>query len=105
MAGWRRSPAVAVLVIAVFLVVQLAVPLSRLGTDSPRRFGWQMFSIARHSPQFVVATETGEIEIEVSDFMARVRADVDLVALLPQHLCSVVPGAEVVTWEDGVHRC
>lgn len=105
MAGWRRSPAIAGLVVASFLIVQLVVPISRFGDDSTRRFGWQMFSLARPSPQFVVTTSTGDIEIALSDYMARVRADVDVTLLLPPHLCSVIPGADYVTWEDGSHQC
>lgn len=105
MAGWRRASATAVLVVALFLIVQLAVPISRFGDDSTRRFGWQMFSLVRPSPQFVVTTSTGEVEIDLSEYMARVRDDVDVVALLPPHLCLVIRGAENVTWEDGSHQC
>ena len=105
MSSWRRSPVVAVVAMSLFLVVQLAIPISRVGEEGPRRFGWQMFSTAQTSPEFVVTTETGDEAIDLSDYMARERADIDLQSLLPSHLCSTVPGAISVTWEDGQHRC
>jgi hypothetical protein len=37
--------------------------------------------------------------------MAGARGDVDIVALLPPHLCNVVSGAVRVTWDSGEHEC
>lgn len=105
MRDWRRSRLIAGLVIGVFLLVQLSIPLSRMGDESARRFGWQMFSSASSTPEFVVTTDTGEVEIDVGDFMAMIRADVDIVTLIPPHLCQVVPEARSVTWEEGSYEC
>lgn len=103
---WRTSGVVALLVILVFVGVQLAVPLSRIGVhESGRRFGWQMFSTARETPAFVVVTETGELDIGLGDYMAGPRGDIDIVGLLPPHLCGVIPGANRVTWESGEYEC
>jgi hypothetical protein len=102
--GWRRSPVVAAASIAVFLAVQLAIPISRIGDDA-RRFGWQMFSTAQFAPEFVVVTATEEIEIDHRDYVAMPRADVDFETLLPPHLCVVVPAAVSVRWEGGEHQC
>jgi hypothetical protein len=93
-------------VIVAFLAVQLAIPISRLGAhESARRFGWQMFSTARETPAFVVNTESGVVEIELDEYMAGARGDVDIVALLPPHLCNVVSGAVRVSWDSGGHEC
>lgn len=105
MVGWRKSTVVAALVTAMFVLVQLAIPLSRLDDQSTYRFGWQMYSLARPAPQFIVSTSAQTMDIELSDYMAQVRADVNVDALLPDHLCSVIPGAKSVTWEDGAHEC
>lgn len=106
MSAWRRSPVIALLIVSVFLVVQLAIPISRLGHHQPTvRFGWQMFSVAIPAPEFVVATTNGDVSIDLEDYMARVRGDIDIEALLPPHLCQVVQGAIRVTWADGSYEC
>ena len=105
MTGWRTSRVAAVSVIAVFFIVQLAIPISRIGDDDPRRFGWQMFSTSSQAPHFVVTTDTGEVEVDLADYMARVRGDIDIVSLMPPHLCNVIPGAESVSWEGGDFEC
>lgn len=91
--------------IAIFLVIQLAIPISRFADETPRRFGWQMFTVTRQAPDFVVHTSTHDIEIDLDDFVARARGDIDLANILPAHLCNVIPDAESITWEDGHHRC
>jgi hypothetical protein len=102
--GWRKFPVVAVGAVSLFLIVQLAIPISRIGDDA-RRFGWQMFSTAHAAPEFVVVTATEEIAIDHRDYVAMARADVDFETLLPPHLCQVVPGAESVRWEGGEFAC
>jgi len=104
--SWRRSGALALVVIGLFLAVQIAVPVSRIGVhDSARRFGWQMFSTAQETPAFVVITESGAVEVELDDYVAGPRGDVDIDGLLPPHLCNVVSGAVRVTWDSGDHEC
>ena len=101
---WRKSRNAAVIGVTVFLILQLAIPISRIGDDA-RRFGWQMFSTAQRAPQFVVITESGEIDIENGDYLAKSRADLDLETLLPPHLCSVVPDAISIRWDEGEFEC
>lgn len=103
--NWRRSPPIAVAVVALILIVQLAIPISRLGDETARRFGWQMFSSSVAVPKFSVATAEGEFEVELSRYMARIRADIDIVTLIPPHLCATVPGAQRVTWADSEYTC
>jgi hypothetical protein len=106
MSSWRGSPVVAAVACALFLVVQLAIPISRIDeTDRGTRFGWHMFSGAQGTPEFVVETAEGEKNIALEDYMARVRVDVDIRGQLPSHVCDVVPGALVVSWDQGEHLC
>jgi len=106
MNDWRKSPTVALLGIALFATVQLAVPLSRIAFDAgPRRFGWQMYASVQPSPEFTVHTLSGSETIDLDDFMARVRLDLPLEELMPPHLCEVTPGAESITWVDSVFEC
>ena len=106
MSSWRRSHFIAWTAVLLFLVIQLWVPASRLGDhDRAPRFGWQMFSTYRESPQFVVETPTQQREISLEDYVAGVRGEIDLEGLLPPHLCNVFPDAIEVTWESGEFTC
>jgi hypothetical protein len=103
--GWRRSRIVAALAIVLFAAIQIAIPTSRLVSDSSGRFGWQMYSTASPVPQMVVTTEEGRIEVDVRDYLAGPRNEIDLVRHLPTHLCSVIDGAQRVEWEGDAHTC
>jgi hypothetical protein len=97
---------VAVVGVALFVVLQLAIPISRMGSDEgPQRFGWQMFSTVGEAIEFTVHTPTGTVIIDLEDVMARARSDVPLEELLPPHLCNTVEGAESVTWDDKSYQC
>lgn len=103
--NWRSSRKIAAVLATVFLVVQLVVPISRFGDESARRFGWQMFSASATAPEFVVTTDSDQVEINLDDYMARVRSDIDIETLLPPHLCSVVAGAREVSWDSSRMTC
>jgi len=103
--GWRSSRLIAGLVIGLFVVVQLAVPISRFDSDRAMRFGWQMFSASYPPTNFVVETQDDQVDIELTDFMVDPRADVDVLRWLPPHLCAIIPGAILVTWDGGSHEC
>lgn len=102
--NWRSSRKIAAACITIFLIVQLVVPITRFGDESARRFGWQMFSASAASPEFVVTTNSGRVEINLDDYMARVRSDIDIEALLPPHLCSVALAREVI-WDSSRLAC
>ena len=100
------SRPVAILAVALFFAIQLSIPLARMGDhDRSQRFGWQMFSVANEAPDFTVETGEGEVSIELSDVLARVRGDLDLPGLLPPFLCDTVEGAISVTWGNEEYRC
>jgi hypothetical protein len=102
---WRRSPVIATLVVVVYLAVQIVMPTTRLWDDGPRRFGWQMYSVANVTPTFVVTTADGQTAIDYDDYLANGRVDIDVVTNLPPHLCETIPGAEQVRWQDGSYEC
>lgn len=106
MTGWRRSRPLVVVAIVVFLVVQLSVPIIRFGDgDRAQRFAWQMFSTAEVAPAFVVHTSSGEAGIDLDAYMARPRSDIDILGLMPAHLCATHPDADLITWQGGEHTC
>lgn len=103
---WRKSPLVAGIAVALFVLIQLAIPVGRLGDhERAQRFGWQMFSVSVPAPTLTVVTDSGEEKVVLEDYMARVRSDIDILALMPPHLCDVVAGARKVTWDGGSHQC
>ena len=106
MTEWRKSPTVAVVGVALFVIVQIAIPISRMGdAEQAQRFGWQMFSTVGEATEFTVHTPTGTVVIDLEEVMARARADIPLAELLPPHLCDTVEGAEFVTWDDKRYQC
>ena len=106
MRGWRIKGSVAAVALAVFFVIQLSIPITRFGNhEVTQRFAWQMFAGFVPAPQFVVLTPDGDRDVALDDFMAWPRADIDIVAYLPAHLCDVVHDALAVTWETGSLTC
>ena len=48
----------------------------------------------------------GEMQqIDLLDYMARLRADIDIGALLPSHLCRVLPDATRVHFNEDITEC
>ncbi len=106
MTEWRKSPIVAAIAVVLFVVLQLAIPISRMGNDGGlQRFGWQMFSTIGEAIEFKVHTPTGTVVIDLEEVMARARGDIPLEELLPPHLCNRVEGAVSVTWDDKSYQC
>ena len=106
MSGWRWNPRIAAVCLALFLVVQLTIPLSRMigGDDDSQRFGWQMFTAASFF-DFEVVTPSGVIQIDPDDVLAKPRGDMHLDDLLPPYLCAIYPEAIRVTWSEGELEC
>lgn len=96
----------ALLVISLFVVVQISLPVARLGSvDDARRFGWQMFSAYNPRPEFSVVTDTGVEGVDLDRITARLRADLDLEVLVPGHVCAHTEGAIAVTWDGRRAEC
>lgn len=105
MSHWRRSKKLAVPIMLVIAMIQIGIPTSLVGAEDQPRFGWQMFSVGEPLPAFEVVTATGSERIDLNDYTARARDEIDAVALLPPHLCEVVPGATRIVWDTGEWPC
>ena len=79
-----------------FVGLQIAIPISRLGSGQSVRFGWQMFSTGASAPEITVVTPNGEMVIDLDEYMTFPRGDLDIVGNLPRHLCAVIPEATAV---------
>lgn len=106
MVEWRKSRVVAMVSVVLFGIIQLTVPISRLGEDeNAQRFGWQMFSSYQPSIEFTVNTSDGSQVVDLEEITARFRADLDLEALVPPFICDQVSSAQSVNWNGQTHRC
>lgn len=103
---WRRSPTLAIAFAAVWLTIQLAIPLSQLGSDEPSdRFVWRMFTTFVPAVEFTVSTPDGTTSVDLAEIVARLRADLPLKRSVPPHLCRVIEDAVSVSWSNGYHKC
>jgi hypothetical protein len=92
--------------LAVFLLVQTAIPAVLLlrPHDQAQRYAWQMFAFST-SGVYVAVTEDGEETVDLDEILARPRADMDLAAVVPQHVCATRPDVIMVTWDGGRLEC
>lgn len=108
MSGWRSSRVVAIVTISLFILAQLAIPISRMGdNERAQRFGWQMFSSLVEQVEFEVLVENSAdpLKIDLREITARVRDDLPLIEVVPDHLCATVPDATLVRWRGGQQQC
>ncbi len=99
----RRSRAVT-WCFALFLAIQIVVPLHRLAQPRTQPFGWQMFSsIAGH--RFELESPDGSSrQIDPEDFVLHYRAEIDYRDHLPQLLCEQFPDASAVVATNGLEK-
>ncbi|CAA9331174.1 MAG: hypothetical protein AVDCRST_MAG72-341 [uncultured Nocardioidaceae bacterium] len=94
--AWLRSCARGRLVLLV-LVAQAVFPFAAFTAEPPTRFGFQMYS-GIGGTSVDVRDETGaSIDVDLEAVVpGSLRPELDWTALLPEHLCRRVAGAEEV---------
>jgi hypothetical protein len=104
--GWRWSKRLALVALVAFLVVQTVIPVVLLSRphEHAQRYAWQMFAYST-SGRFVAVTPTGEEIVDLDLILARPRADMNLVAVVPGHVCGTRPEVIRVTWDGGQLEC
>lgn len=81
----RRVP----LAFAVILALQVAVPLLRLGSEKPGRFGWHMFAGVPPAVTFAVRYDGSRVDtLTLADVLVRPRPEIDAAAEIPSRLCA-----------------
>jgi hypothetical protein len=94
---WSSRHLLAAVFCASFLTVQIAVPIVQLASPRPARFGWHMWTARRRAPQFSVVMKDGSVRpADVSIYLASSRGEMDAGAVLPPHLCRVIPDIAAV---------
>ena len=79
-----------------FLAIQIAVPIVKLTSPRPARFGWQMWSARKKFPQFFLVKGDRKWPANLSPYIAWSRGEMDFTSALPAHLCRVVPDIDAV---------
>jgi hypothetical protein len=83
--------------IVLFGLVQLVLPAIMLREPRPARVGWQMFTQGRQKGIFTVIRADGSrTRIRIADYAAEDMPEVSYHAVLPAHLCRVIPEAHAV---------
>lgn len=99
-AGWDRRTLVVAALLTIFLIWQVAMPTAALFGPRPQRFGWQMYSTFPDLPKAWTIDATGvETSVEVKQYFAQLRAEVDFAAALRAGLCDA-SGAVAVKVAD-----
>lgn len=105
-------PRSAMLFFAIFLLVQVGLPLRQLFLPYPARFGWQMFARARIFPNYWTVTRDGvTAPVDVSIHFYTLRPEIELGSEFPDHLCRTLTDVAMVrsALPDGtkteVYRC
>jgi hypothetical protein len=82
--------------VAVFVAVQLVVPVRMLFEQRPSPFGWQMYTAARSLPEIVAIEEDGsERVVEVTDHLAGRRVEIDYAARFAEQACRLVDAPRI----------
>jgi hypothetical protein len=83
--------------IVLYALVQVVVPAIMLREPRPARFGWHMFTQGRAAGQFTVIHAGGRrTRVRIRDYTIMDRQEVAFHAVLPAHLCRVIPDAHAV---------
>lgn len=94
--GWSPQTALVALLVVAFMVIQLAVPILALTQPRPARFGWQMYTAVASLPEVKLESADGRIApVDLTDLVARGRADADFSVALAEHVCATTDAAAV----------
>jgi hypothetical protein len=94
--GWDRRTLAIAAFLAIFLLWQVAVPMAALLGPRPQRFGWQMYSTFPDLPKaWTVDAAGAETQVDVKQYFAQLRAEVDFAAALRAGLCDASGAAAV----------
>jgi hypothetical protein len=89
---WSTRNILAVAFFVTFLAIQIVVPLVKLTSPRPGRFGWHMWTARKRNPQFVMVLKDGSASpVSLSTYLGFSRGEIDVREAMPAHLCRVVP--------------
>ncbi len=107
-----RSQKVALVFIILFLSIQITVPVAKLLSPRPARFGWHMWTIIPPRRDVVLLMRDGSSQpADLRPYLAQARGELDLDDILPPHLCQMMPDVAAVRYRSDrmattqIHTC
>ena len=98
--GWNRRTVSVAIFVALFVVLQFAMPAAALFAHRPVRGGWQMYSAFPDVPSVWLIDAAGhETAVDANQYFAQLRAEIDFAAALRAGLCDA-SGAVAVKVSD-----
>jgi hypothetical protein len=94
--SWNPKTILALIFCAAFLAIQIAVPIAKLASQRPARFGWHMWSARKKFPQFFLVKGETKRPADLSRYIAWSRGEMDFTDALPAHLCREIPDIDGV---------
>jgi len=80
-----------------FLAIQIVVPIVKLTSLRPARFGWHMWTARKPNPRFTLVFKDGTTSPAIlSTYLGLSRGELDIREAMPAHLCRVVPNVASV---------
>jgi len=90
--AWSPRNILAIAFFVTFLAIQIVVPIVKLISPRPARFGWHMWTARKRNPQFVMTMKDGSASpVILSTYLGLSRGELDIREAIPAHLCRVVP--------------
>ena len=94
---WSSSNVLALAFFVAFLAIQIIVPIVKLTSPRPARFGWHMWTARKRNPEFVMIMKDGTASpVNLSTYLGLSRGELDIQEAMPAHLCRVVPNVASV---------
>ena len=88
---------VALVFITLFLSIQIAVPVVKLLSPRPVRFGWHMWTVTPPRRHVVLLMRDGSSRpADLRPYLVQARGELNLDEVLPRHLCRMMPDVAAV---------
>ena len=92
---------VALVFIFLFLSIQITVPVVKLMSPRPARFGWHMWTTTPPRRDVVLLMRDGSSRhADLRPYVAQARGELDLDHVLPSHLCRMMPDVAAVRYRS-----
>lgn len=90
--AWSFRSVLVLLFFVAFLAIQIIVPVVKLASPRPARFGWHMWTARKGNPQFILVMKNGTTHpVSLSTYLGLSRGELDIREAMSAHLCRVVP--------------
>ena len=91
----------ALIFVVLFLSIQIIVPVAKLMSSRPARFGWHMWTVIPPRREIELVMRDGSTKTaDLRPYIAQGRGELDLDHVLPPHLCRMMPDVAAVRYRS-----